>query len=108
MNGGGKSDRPIVPKKPSNKDGRQKAQGYGGPYTGTKAETPDTANATPTVMSPKTAPTAEEVEGRGLAKGNLIEQTKRRTQSRESLPNALDRVRLATEAYGERHRSLGT
>lgn len=35
------------------------------------------------------------VEGRGLAKGNLVEQTRGRTQSRATLPNALDRVRAA-------------
>ena len=38
---------------------------------------------------------AEAVEGRGLAKGNLAEQTRGRTQSRVPLPNALDRVRAA-------------
>ena len=38
---------------------------------------------------------AEVVEGRGLAKGNLAEQTRGRTQSRATLPNALDRVRTA-------------
>ena len=39
---------------------------------------------------------AEVVEGRGLAKGNLVEQTRGRTQSRTTLPNALDRVRAAS------------
>jgi group II intron reverse transcriptase/maturase len=39
--------------------------------------------------------TAEEVEGRRLTKGNSGQQTRRRTQSRESLPNALDRIRQA-------------
>jgi len=38
---------------------------------------------------------AEAVEERGLAKGNLAEQTRGRTQSRATLPNALDRVRAA-------------
>ena len=36
---------------------------------------------------------AEVVEGRGLAKGNVIEQNALRTQRRESTQNALDRVR---------------
>jgi RNA-directed DNA polymerase len=38
---------------------------------------------------------AEEVEGRRLTKGNSGQQTKRRTQSRESLQHALDRIRQA-------------
>lgn len=38
---------------------------------------------------------AEEQEGRGLTKGNSGQQTKRRTQSRESLQQALDRIRQA-------------
>ena len=58
----GKSDSPIVPRKPPN-----------------KAE----------------APTAEAVEGRGLAKGNLREQNTPRTLSRNGVPSALERVREA-------------
>jgi len=38
---------------------------------------------------------AEAVEGRGLAKGNLIEQNVRRTQGRERMFSARDRVRIA-------------
>ena len=38
---------------------------------------------------------AEEVEGRGPAKGNPAEQTRSRTQSRRDLPHALDRIRQA-------------
>jgi RNA-directed DNA polymerase len=41
------------------------------------------------------APVAEVVEGRGLAKGNLREQNTPRTQSRRSVPSALERVREA-------------
>jgi RNA-directed DNA polymerase len=37
--------------------------------------------------------TAEEVEGRGLAKGNSAKQTRNRTQSRKDLQQALGRVR---------------
>ncbi len=44
---------------------------------------------------------ADGVEGRGATKGNLIGQNARRTQSRESAPNALDRVREA--AKRDRH-----
>ena len=38
---------------------------------------------------------AEGVEGRRLTKGNLVQQTKHRTQSRDSLQQALDRIRQA-------------
>ena len=38
---------------------------------------------------------AEEVEGRGLAKGNPAKQNRSRTQSRQGLQRALDRVRQA-------------
>jgi RNA-directed DNA polymerase len=40
-------------------------------------------------------PSAERVEGRGLAKGNPDQQTRLRTQCRADLPNALERVRQA-------------
>ena len=65
MNGRGKSDRSIVPAKPSNK-GRA------------------------AVTRP-----AEGVEGRGRPKGNSGEPIRSRTQSRSDLPQALDRVRQA-------------
>ena len=38
---------------------------------------------------------AEEVEERGLAKGNPVQQTRSRTQSRKDLQRALERIRLA-------------
>src|SRR5262245_36429583 len=38
---------------------------------------------------------AEAVEGRELAKGNSVENNTRRTQCREGVPSALDRVRQA-------------
>jgi hypothetical protein len=38
---------------------------------------------------------AEGMEGRGLAKGNLLEQTASRTPSRTDAPSALERVRQA-------------
>jgi len=60
MDGYGKSDSPILPKRPPNK-----------------------------------AAAAEGVEGRGLAKGNLPEHEASRTQSRISVPSALERVRQA-------------
>ena len=41
---------------------------------------------------PNKAQAAEEVEGRGLAKGNLLEQNAPRTQSRRGVLSALERV----------------
>ena len=38
---------------------------------------------------------AEGVEGRGLAKGNPIQQTRSRTQSRKDLQHAVERIRQA-------------
>jgi group II intron reverse transcriptase/maturase len=45
---------------------------------------------------------AEAVEGRGLAKGNLLGQNTHRTQRRASVPSARERVRQAAEADGRR------
>jgi len=64
MNGRGKSDWPVVPKKRANK-----------------------ADGTPVA--------AEQVEGRGQAKGNSIEQSSHRAQHRDRLSQALGRVRQA-------------
>ena len=64
MNGRGKSDSPIVPRKLPNK-GRGALR------------------------------SAEEVEGRGLAEGNLFQQTRFRTQSRKDLQHAMERIRQA-------------
>src|SRR5713101_6591561 len=49
------------------------------------------------VKSPNNAgqPVAEEMEGRGLAKGNLQQQNAPRTPSRQGAPSALERVRQA-------------
>ena len=41
----------------------------------------------------------EAVEGRGLAKGNWLEQNTPRTQSRTSAPSAIERVREAARFY---------
>ena len=64
MNELGKSDRPVVPVKSSNKNGQ---------------------------------PKAEEMEGRGLTKGNLPQQNASRTPSRSDAPSALERVRQAAK-----------
>ena len=42
-------------------------------------------------------PAAEGVEGRGLAKGNLLQQNASRTRSRTDAPSALERVRQAAQ-----------
>src|SRR5271167_3936597 len=43
-------------------------------------------------------PAAEAVKGRGLAKGNSLERNALRTQSRDSAPSALERVRQVARA----------
>jgi RNA-directed DNA polymerase len=91
----GKSDRPTVPAKLPNKDGPRRQRRYGGPYTGTKVETPDTAKGAPTAAADEADRTAEGVEGRGLAKGNLRQQNAPRTQGRAGVHSALERVRQA-------------
>jgi RNA-directed DNA polymerase len=93
--GHGKSDSPVIPTKPLNKDGRREPRSHGGPYPGTKVETPDTAKGIPTASSAPSHPTAEGVEGRGLAKGNPRQQNAPRTPSRVGAPSALERVRQA-------------
>ena len=101
--GEGKSDRPIRPEKPPNKDGSRDSGDYGGPYTGTKVETPDTAKGTPTVMEDRAHPTAEAVEERGRTKGNPSQPNALRTQSRTSASSALARVRQAARAVWRHH-----
>ena len=70
-------------------------RGYGGPYAGTKAETLETDKGLPTAENTGCQPIAEVVEERRPAKGNLPQQTMRRTQSRERMQQALERVRQA-------------
>ena len=74
MNGGGKSDGPIVPKTPANNGGGNRL--------------PDEHRA-PATLS------AERAEGRGPAKGNSLRGSEDRTQNRESLQAALERIRKA-------------
>jgi hypothetical protein len=96
MNGAGKSDRPVVPEKPANKDGScLRRRGYGEPYTGTQAETPDTAKGEPTVTPAGSNRAAERVEERGLAKGNPHQQNAPRTLRRAGALSALERIRQA-------------
>ena len=72
MNEHGKSDGPIVPKTPANNGGGNRSD----------------------CSHPATSP-AEQVEGRGPAKGNLLRGSEDRTQHRESLQAALERIRKA-------------
>jgi RNA-directed DNA polymerase len=44
--------------------------------------------------------TKEVVEGRGLAKGNLLERNMFRTQSRQGMSSALERIRQAVMKDG--------
>lgn len=69
MNGGGKSDKPVVPGKDANKGDHA------------------TGGVRP----------AERLEERGLTKGNSGEQTKFWTQGRVDLNDALDRIRKAAK-----------
>lgn len=94
----GKSDRPVLPTKFPNKKAQREPEGHGEPYTGTKAETPDTAKGAPTAPKASARADAEEMEGRGLAKGNTAEQNAHRTQCRGRAPSELDRVREAANA----------
>ena len=70
MNERGKSDGPIVPRTPAN----------------------DGAAARHDGSHPCDA-SAEQVEGRGPAKGNSLRGSEDRTQNRESLQVALERIR---------------
>jgi len=58
-------------------------------------ETPETAKGAPTVPHADARPTAEGVEGRGLAKGNPRQQNTSRTPGRKDVHSALERVRQA-------------
>ena len=72
MNGRGKSDGPIVPKTPANNGG---------------------AARLPDVHRDPRESSAERVEGRGPAKGNSLRGPEDRTQGRDSLQAALERIR---------------
>jgi RNA-directed DNA polymerase len=93
----GKSDGPVVPMKRPNKEGKGRDRGNGRPYTGTKAETPDTAKGKPKDEALGTAPTAEVVEGRGPAKGNPRTQNASQAQDWTDVRSARERIREAAE-----------
>src|SRR5712692_2582872 len=92
MNGHGKSHRPVVPAKPANKEGDERSVSQGEPQTGTDRETGETAKGEPKASNEAQTPTAEWVEGRGWAKGNLPQQNMLRTQDRMGMPSALERI----------------
>jgi RNA-directed DNA polymerase len=92
MNGHGKSDSPVVPAKSPNKGELELSVSYGEPQTGTKGETPDTAKGEPKASGEGRGLSAEGMEGRGLAEGNLSEQNVPRALDRTSTPSALEQV----------------
>jgi group II intron reverse transcriptase/maturase len=92
MNGHGKSHGPVVPAKPSNKEGPKPKGSQGDPQTGTNRETGETAKGEPKAAAEVREATAEGVEGRGPAKGNLRQQNMPRTQDRTGMPSALERI----------------
>jgi hypothetical protein len=86
MHEGGESDSSILPEKRLNKvEAWTMRDEYGGPYTGTQVETPETAKGEPKVLCQGQVEAAEVVEGRGLAKGNLRECNRDRTLCRDAL-----------------------
>lgn len=89
----GKSDDSVVPKKSSNNEGAGTNRSHGNPYTGTKAETPDTAKGEPTGTNSARTPPAERMEERESAEGNPQERDTLRTLGRERVQQALARVR---------------
>jgi len=95
MNERGKSDGPVVPAKFPNKGRGAEPPSHGDPYTGTKVETPDTAKGEPVGRVERPHVPAEGMEGRGPAKGNLRERDTLRTQGRDCVQQALERVRRA-------------
>jgi group II intron reverse transcriptase/maturase len=92
MNDHGKSDSPALPTKPPNKEGTYRRGNQGEPQTGTKGEIPETAKGEPKATNEGREPTAEGVEGKGLAEGNLSQQNMLRTQDRAGMPSALERI----------------
>jgi hypothetical protein len=60
-----------------------------------EAETPDTAKRAPIAPRASARGDSEEMEGRGLAKGNTAEQTRTGRSAGVARPSALDRVREA-------------
>jgi group II intron reverse transcriptase/maturase len=87
--------------KRSNEGSKRSGRGHGDPYTGTKAETPETAKGEPTAEGSGADEEPEIVEGRGLVSGNTERRDTPRTQRREGVPGALERVRQAAKRDGK-------
>ncbi len=77
MNERGKSDGPIVPQTPANNDGASRLD-----------------------RSHPCDSSAEQVEGRGPAKGNSLRGPRDRTQRRATLQAALERIRQTAASSG--------
>ena len=92
MNGHGKSHSSVVPAKSPNNEGTERIASQGKPQTGTNRETGETAKGEPKATDEGGKSTAEGMEGRGLAKGNLPRQNMPRTQDRAGMPSALERI----------------
>ncbi len=72
MNRLGKSDGRVLPTKSPNNEREWRKRGYGRPYAGTKAETPETDKGRPTVEATDAHQPAEGMEERRPTKGNLM------------------------------------
>jgi hypothetical protein len=92
MNGHGKSHSSVVPAKSPNNEGPERSASQGESQTGTNRETGETAKGEPKATAEGGHPTAEGVEGRELAKGNLPQQNMPRAQDRVRMPSALERI----------------
>jgi group II intron reverse transcriptase/maturase len=92
MNEHGKSHSSVVPAKLPNKEGPEPRGSQGEPQTGTNRETGETAKGEPKATFEARESSAEGVEGRELAKGNLLRQNMPRTQDRAGMRSALERI----------------
>lgn len=96
MNRTEKSDRRVVPaKRPNNDESHDGVKAMADPSLGTKAETPETDKGRPTVAASVVSSSAEDVEGRRLAKGNPLQRPTHRTQGRGRVSPSLERIREA-------------
>ena len=97
MNGPGKSDTLVVPKKPPNKEDamtpRKSRQTPNGHEGGNAGHSQGRAYG----QEESGARTTEEVEGSSVPKGNQVERAQRRTQSRETLDSTLGQVRAGVK-----------
>ena len=101
MHVGGESDSLIVPEKQPNKMvAWTRMDGYGDPYTVTQVETPETAKGEPKVLGLGIVKWRLWREG-GWPRGTLGGCNRDRTQCRDTLQQALDRVGQAAHRVKE-------